>query len=473
MARKIYVGGLALALGWTLLLGGCLVADNETALMEDSVEDSDAVIVSSITEGDYVIRSVATNKCLDVPSASTADGTRMQQWTCNGSNAQRFHISPTSDGYWKIVNVNSNKALDVRDVSTAPNAVIHQWTYVGGANQQWKLVNRGGTEFSIHARHTDQVVDLAWGNAADGTDILQYPYGGTTNQRWTLDRVSGGGGDTSTGGARTLKIINNCSAPIWVAHSTNVEGAQNVKLTRGAAYTYNVPEGGISATRFWPKTGCDESGRNCTTGDSVAPCPAGGCQPPFESKFEATFAAKGGAAQTWYNLSQVDGYTLPFKVVPRGVGAEQGSCITSDCSRLSLAQCPGDEDLGNGQFPAYAHQDLRVRDRNGVVVACMAPCKKWNYPAPWGLGQPESADPGLHLCCPTPIDPATGQCTAANACMTSDACRNTADPRSVEHTDYVLRMHEMCPTAYSYAYDDAAGLHACSSETSFEVTFCP
>ncbi|HTN92329.1 MAG TPA: RICIN domain-containing protein, partial [Sorangium sp.] len=152
MARKIYVGGLALALGWTLLLGGCLVADNETAMTEDSVEDSDAVIVSSITEGDYVIRSVATNKCLDVPSASTADGTRMQQWTCNGSNAQRFHISPTTDGYWKIVNVNSNKALDVRDVSTAPNAVIHQWTYVGGANQQWKLVNRGGTEFSIHAR---------------------------------------------------------------------------------------------------------------------------------------------------------------------------------------------------------------------------------------------------------------------------------------------------------------------------------
>ena len=29
------------------------------------------------------------------------------------------------------------------------------------------------------------------------------------------------------------------------------------------------------------------------------------------------------------------------------------------------------------------------------------------------------------------------------------------------------------PTAYSYAYDDAAGLHNCPSETGFEVTFCP
>lgn len=31
----------------------------------------------------------------------------------------------------------------------------------------------------------------------------------------------------------------------------------------------------------------------------------------------------------------------------------------------------------------------------------------------------------------------------------------------------------MCPTAYSYAYDDTAGLHACPSEVSFEVVFCP
>lgn len=469
MVRKIAASGLLLTLGGVLQLGGCLAADADTALDEDILDDSDAVIVSSITEGDYVIRSVATGKCLDVPSSSTANGTNLQQWTCNGTNAQKFHISPTSDGYFKIINVNSNKAVDVRDASTAQNAVIHQWDYVGGGNQQWKFVNRGGNDISIQARHTDMAVDLYWGNAADGTGIVQYPYVGGTNQRWTFDNVGGG----TNPAVRNLTIVNRCTQPIWIAHSTNVQAAQNVRLNQGASFVYNIPDGGISATRFWPKTGCNSSGLNCTTGDSVAPCPAGGCQPPFESKFEATFAAKGSAAQTWYNLSQVDGYTLPFKVVPKGIGAEQGSCITSDCSGLSLAQCPGDEDLGNGLYPAYAHQDLRVRDGAGNVVGCMAPCKKWNYPAPWGLGKPESADPGLHLCCPTPIDPASGQCTVANACMTSDACRNTADPLSVEHTDYVLRMHQMCPTAYSYAYDDAAGLHACSSQTSFEVTFCP
>jgi len=40
------------------------------------------------------------------------------------------------------------------------------------------------------------------------------------------------------------------------------------------------------------------------------PCPSTGCQPPLDSKFEVSFAANGSGDQTWYNLSQVDGYTL-------------------------------------------------------------------------------------------------------------------------------------------------------------------
>jgi hypothetical protein len=277
-----------------------------------------------------------------------------------------------------------------------------------------------------------------------------------------------------------LRIKNNCTQPIWMAHSDNVPDTQNVKLDRGQAYDYRIPDGGLSAVRFWPKTRCDGAGHNCQMGDNGEgggkPCPATGCQPPLDSKFEATFSAKGGAAETWYNLSQVDGYTLPFKVVPMGSGANKGSCVVSDCARLSLDQCPGDEDMsGGGRYNQYAREDLRVRDGAGKTIACMAPCKKWNYPAPYGRGQNEAMEPGLHMCCPTPIDPAKnpGACNAASSCMTSEACRNTNDPVSATRTKYVKAMHAMCPSAYSYSYDDEAGLHACPSDTAFEVTFCP
>jgi hypothetical protein len=181
-----------------------------------------------------------------------------------------------------------------------------------------------------------------------------------------------------------------------------------------------------------------------------------------------TFAATGSSAATFYNLSLVDGYTLPFAVTPVGVGAGVGSCTASDCSMLTLDACPTAEDLGGAQYPAYANRDLRVQD-----VGCMSPCKAWNYPAPYGLGRSESQDPGLHLCCPTPIDPGSGQCTIANGCMTAAACRSTTDPLSVTHTDYVQLIHARCPTAYAYAYDDDAGLHACPADTGFRVVFCP
>lgn len=474
MFRKL-VPGLAPLF---LVFGGCIAAGTSAPDEEEVGEDEVSALSGNVPDGDYVLKTAATGHCLDVSGSSTANGAKIQEWTCNGTQAQVFHVTSVGSGYYKIVNIHSDKAVDVKDVSTAANAPIQQWGYGGGANQQFRLVDRGNGEYSIHARHTDMVLDVVWGNPADGTPIVQYPWHGTPNQRWTFTPTGGGGGGNNGGGGGALptrlRVTNHCAQPIWIAHSENVPDAQNVKLGQGQSRDYNIPDSGLSAMRVWPKVGCNDNGQNCKIGDSVAPCPAGGCQPPVDSKFEASFAPKGGAAATWYNLSQVDGYTLPFKVVPRGAGSENGSCVTSDCSNLTLAGCPGDEDMsGGGAFPGYAHQDLRIKDGAGNVIGCLSPCKKWNYPAPWGLGQPESADPGLHLCCPTPIDPASGQCTAQNACMTSDACSNEADPKSVVHTDYVDAMRAMCPTAYSYAYDDAAGLHNCPSTTGFEVTFCP
>lgn len=274
-----------------------------------------------------------------------------------------------------------------------------------------------------------------------------------------------------------LRVVNECAATIWIAHSDNLGGDQNVELATGALHDYDIPAGGLASMRLWPKLGCDATGHGCVVGDNGegggAPCGPTGCEPPFDSKFEATFAATGSADQTWYDISLVDGFTLPFTVSPVGDGAGAGTCTVSDCSTLTLDACPSHDDLGGGQYPPYGDVDLRVDDGNGTPVACMAPCKEWNYPAPYGFGQPESVDPGLHLCCPTPIDPQTGNCTIANGCMTPDACRDDGDAVSVVHTDYVAAVHARCPSAYSYSYDDAAGLHVCASDARFAVVFCP
>jgi len=238
-----------------------------------------------------------------------------------------------------------------------------------------------------------------------------------------------------------LRIVNRCAPPIWISHSDNFSGEQNAAIASGGFHDYDIPAGGLPSVRFWPKTGCDATGHACATGDTGegggTPCGANGCEPPSDSKFEATFAALGSSDATFYNLSLVDGYTLPFAVAPLGAGG--GSCVASDCSTLTIDACPA---------------ELKVGD-----VECLSPCKQWNYPPPYGQGKPESQDPGYHYCCPAPMSP--------------DACRDESDPLSVTHTAYVALVHARCPSAYSYAYDDGGGLHACPAATKFEVTFCP
>lgn len=143
----------------------------------------------------------------------------------------------------------------------------------------------------------------------------------------------------------------------------------------------------------------------------------------------------------WYDISLVDGYSLPVQIVPNH---QEGSCRTTDCN-LHLNSCPrAENDVG----------DLQV-SKNGQPIMCLSPCKRFNYPKPIGLGRNEQEDPGKYLCCPTPP-------------ISSEQCRAGI----VVQTQYVKLVHRDCPTAYAYAYDDAGGLHTCPTDTSFDVTFC-
>ena len=81
--------------------------------------------------GDGSIR--ALGKCLDVPGGSTANGAKLQLWDCNGSGAQRWAVSGARD----IVNIAADKCLDVTDNNSANGTRLQIWTCAGTANQKW------------------------------------------------------------------------------------------------------------------------------------------------------------------------------------------------------------------------------------------------------------------------------------------------------------------------------------------------
>ena len=75
----------------------------------------------------------ADGKCLDVQGGGTADGTLVQLYTCNGTGAQVWQ--PQAGG--AIVNPQSGKCLDDTGWSTRPGTQVQIWDCTGNANQSW------------------------------------------------------------------------------------------------------------------------------------------------------------------------------------------------------------------------------------------------------------------------------------------------------------------------------------------------
>jgi chitinase len=76
----------------------------------------------------------ALGKCLDVAAAATANGTKVQLYDCNGTPAQQW----THTGN-QLINPPSGKCLDATGPSSADGTPLQIWTCTGAANQSWTL----------------------------------------------------------------------------------------------------------------------------------------------------------------------------------------------------------------------------------------------------------------------------------------------------------------------------------------------
>jgi hypothetical protein len=114
-------------------------------------------------------------KCLDVNNAGTADGTKVQLWTCNGTAAQTW----TRNGLtWRGL----GKCLDVSGAGTADNTKVQLWTCNGTGAQNWVP----GANGSLVNPNSGKCLDIAGGATADGTQAQIFTCSGGANQRWNL-----------------------------------------------------------------------------------------------------------------------------------------------------------------------------------------------------------------------------------------------------------------------------------------------
>ena len=111
-----------------------LYAPNGTASQLFVVSSSDVNIATGVS---MIITSVANKKLVtDVTGASTANGARVQLYSSNNTNAQKYRFESIGNGTYKIINANSGKVLDVAGGSTANGAALQQYTSNNTVAQQ-------------------------------------------------------------------------------------------------------------------------------------------------------------------------------------------------------------------------------------------------------------------------------------------------------------------------------------------------
>ncbi|WP_084959382.1 ThuA domain-containing protein [Thermoactinospora rubra] len=113
-------------------------------------------------------------KCVDVSGGNTADGTKIQLWTCNGTGAQQW--SRPGDGTIRAL----GKCMDVKGASSANGTLVQLYTCNGTNAQKWTLPGDGTI------RALGKCLDASGGSSADGTQLIVWDCHGGANQRWAL-----------------------------------------------------------------------------------------------------------------------------------------------------------------------------------------------------------------------------------------------------------------------------------------------
>ena len=164
-----------------------LYTPNGTASQLFVVSSSDVNIATGVS---MIITSVANKKLVtDVTSASTANGARVQLYSSNNTNAQKYRFESIGNGTYKIVNVNSGKVLDVSSGSTANGAALQQYTSNNTVAQQWTVRNYGSGKIVLVSVNANKAVDIPGGNAVQQAQLQLYSPNGTVAQQWLVAKA--------------------------------------------------------------------------------------------------------------------------------------------------------------------------------------------------------------------------------------------------------------------------------------------
>ncbi len=183
-------------------------------------------------------------KCVDVRGGSSTNGTPVQIYTCNGTNAQQWSVN--TNGTLTVL----GKCMDITGGGTSNGTKVQIYDCNGSGAQQWISTN-GQLVNPQSGRCLD---DTNW-STTDATQLQIWDCTGNANQKWTPSPTGTpwtqwslrANGDITfpQSGSYVLKALSDDGVRVWVDDTLVIDNWHNQAATWSQG-TYTSPAAGAT-----------------------------------------------------------------------------------------------------------------------------------------------------------------------------------------------------------------------------------
>ena len=235
--------------------------------------------------GGLVLVNAVSGAVIDLTGGNATAGTALQLYANNLTAAQAWRFVSASlidDGYYVVVNQSSNnRVLDVAGASCNAGARVQLYTANGTNAQKWYVRSLGNGAYSLTAFVSGKVLDVPSANASNGASVQQWDWNGSGAQRWMLCLSDDGGiaiYSTLSDGSFALMdsgkglVLANGACDSWRFDATIASGQPyadaNAAQRRLVDIAYSVPSPGYNLCSEWISRVFNAAGYGYADGDA-------------------------------------------------------------------------------------------------------------------------------------------------------------------------------------------------------------
>lgn len=160
----------------------------------DKTSSAVVTTVESASSVEWMLEITRHGKCVDVSNGGPGNGTKIQQWDCQGDNTNQLFVLEPIGSYYRIKHPASGRCLDVRNAYTADGSAIQLWDCHENGNQLWSISSNSSTsnarDFKLVGVGSGKCLDLSGGSSSNGTQMQIWTCSSSnTNQNFALKQL--------------------------------------------------------------------------------------------------------------------------------------------------------------------------------------------------------------------------------------------------------------------------------------------